>query len=43
MGSKLGMGKVDHGYLLFDGYTLPRNSMLARYIKIDDEGKVLGL
>lgn len=43
MGSKLGMPKVDHGYLLFDGYTLPRDAMLCRYIKIDDQGRVLGL
>jgi hypothetical protein len=43
MGSKLGMAKVDHGYLMFDNYTLPRSAMLCRYIRIDDDGKVLGL
>ena len=40
MGSKFGMNRLDHGYLLFNDYVLPRSVMLARYIRIDDQGKV---
>ena len=37
------MARVDHGYLMFDGYKLPREAMMMRYIQIDDQGKVHGL
>lgn len=43
MGSKLGMGRVDHGYLLFHNYHIPKDSMLMRYVRLDDDGKVHGL
>ena len=34
IGNKLAYGGMDNGYLVFDNYRVPRDSMLMRYAKV---------
>lgn len=40
IGPKLGYVTKDNGYLSFDNFRIPGNSLLDRYIKVSREGKV---
>ncbi|XP_053382345.1 peroxisomal acyl-coenzyme A oxidase 1-like isoform X2 [Mercenaria mercenaria] len=38
IGNKLGYGGMDNGYLMFNNYRVPRDSMLMRYAKVEKDG-----
>lgn len=40
IGPKLGYESLDNGYLAFNNYVLPSDSLLKRFIDIDDEGNL---
>lgn len=44
MGTKLGYGAIDNGWMKFDNYKIPRTALLSRFVSIDKEGafEVLG-
>ena len=35
IGNKMAYGGMDNGYLMFDNYRVPRDSMLMRYAKVN--------
>jgi acyl-CoA oxidase len=39
IGTKLGYNTVDNGYLEFDQYRVPRNSLLQRFVTVTREGE----
>lgn len=43
VGEKIGGPRFDNGYLNIDAYETPLNSMLMKYIKVLENGEVLGL
>ena len=40
MGPKLGYASKDNGWLTFEHVKIPRDNLLQRFIKLDDEGSV---
>ena len=40
LGPKLGFRSIDNGYLQFENFEAPLDSLLSRYIQIDQEGNV---
>jgi alkylation response protein AidB-like acyl-CoA dehydrogenase len=39
IGTKLGYNSVDNGYLKFDQYRVPRESLLQRFVTLTREGE----
>ena len=40
IGNKMAYGGMDNGYLMFDNYRVPRDSMLMRYAKVRPNKKI---
>ena len=40
MGPKLGYASKDNGWLTFEHVKIPRDNLLQRFIKLDEEGNV---
>jgi acyl-CoA oxidase len=40
MGPKLGYASKDNGWLTFEHVKIPRDNLLQRFIKLDDDGSV---
>ena len=43
IGPKLGFQRVDNGYLMYQNFEAPRDSMLMKYVQVTPEGEVIGL
>ena len=40
IGAKLGLGIMDNGYLRMKDYEIPRENLLMKFIKVEEDGKV---
>jgi len=41
IGPKYGYNTKDNGYLRFNNFRIPKFNMLAKYMKINDDGKII--